>query len=192
MCGLGVVVVRMDRGLSHGAGVGPFSMLREIVGVVLLGALLATPVIKARWPQAEAEALWAYAGTAGLLLLIALPLQVLAIGYVALILAVTSRRSPVASLSLAVGSIVGVAAGLSIYELVNLTGDIGNVLFFIVVAIVFLAGIPAGLAAAWLPRDTEGPAGAGSAGSVRECSRARWPGRSPARCSRSSSCWPCS
>ena len=157
MCGLGVVVVRMDRGLSHGAGVGPFSMLREIVGVVLFCALLATPVIKARWPQAEAEALWAYAGTAGLLLLIALPLQVLAIGYVALILAVTSRRSPVASLSLAVGSIVGVAAGLGIYELVNFTGDIGNVLFFIVVAIMFTAGIPAGLAAAWLPRDTEGP-----------------------------------
>jgi len=157
MCGLGVVVVRMDTRLTHGAGVGPFSMLREIVGVVLFGALLATPIIKARWPQAETEALWAYAGTAGLLLLIALPLQVLAIGYVALILAVTSRRSPVASLSLAVGSIVGVAAGLGIYELVNFTGDLGSVLFFIVVAIMFLAGVPAGLAAAWLPRDTEGP-----------------------------------
>ena len=158
MCGLGVVVVRMDSHLGLGPhGPGPFSMLREIVGVVLFGALLATPIIKARWPQAETEALWAYAGTAGLLLLIALPLQVLAIGYVALILAVTSRRSPVASLSLAVGSIVGVAAGLGIYELAKFTGDLGNAMFFIVVAIVFLAGVPAGLAAAWLPRDTEDP-----------------------------------
>jgi hypothetical protein len=47
-------------------------------------------------------------------------------------------------------AIAGASAGLSIYEVVNATGDIGQILFLIVLAMTFLIAIPAGLGAAWL------------------------------------------
>jgi hypothetical protein len=80
----------------------------------------------------------------------------IAIGYVAGILAVTSRRSPVATASLAAGTISGVAAGLVIRELLLAMGDIGQIGFVIVPAIGFLFAIPPGLAAAWLVPETAG------------------------------------
>jgi hypothetical protein len=81
---------------------------------VLLGAALAARAVgEARWPDAEASAPWALPAIAGLLIFIAVPLQALAIGYVAGILAATSRRSPIANASLAVGAIAGLATGLA-------------------------------------------------------------------------------
>ena len=70
----------------------------------------------------------------GFFALVALPLQILTIGYVAAIFAATSRRSPVATASLAVGAIAGASADLSVHEVVNATGDIGQILFLIVLA----------------------------------------------------------
>ncbi|HEV3293355.1 MAG TPA: hypothetical protein VG123_30620, partial [Streptosporangiaceae bacterium] len=98
VCGLGVAVVRMDSHLGLGPhGPGPFSLPREIAALVLLGAALAARAVgKARWPDAEPSALWAVPGTAGLLIFCVVPLQALAIVYVAGILAVTSARSPAA------------------------------------------------------------------------------------------------
>jgi hypothetical protein len=157
ICGLGMVVVRMDTHLLPGANVGPFSLPREIAGLALLGAVLAAPVVQARWPRVDAETLWSFTAILGVFALVALPLQILTIGYVAGIFAVTSRRSPATTASLAVGAIVGASAGLSIYEVVNATGDIGQILFLIVLAMTFLIAIPAGLAAAWLQPETGEP-----------------------------------
>lgn len=67
------------------------------------------------------------------------------------------RRSPVTTPSLAVGAIARASAGLSIYEVVSASGDIGQILFLIVLAMTFLIAIPAGLAAAWLQPETGEP-----------------------------------
>lgn len=115
VCGLGVAVVRMDSHLGLGPhSPGPFSLLREIIALVLLGAALAAlAVVRARWPVADPSVLWFIAAIAGLLVFFAVPLQALAIVYVAGLLAATSRRSPVTNASLAVGTITGLTAGLA-------------------------------------------------------------------------------
>jgi hypothetical protein len=154
VCGLGVAVVRMDSHLGLGPhGPGPFSLPREIAAVVLVGAGLASlAVFKARWPDAGPGVLWALAGTAGLLVFVAVPLQALAVVYVAAILAATSRRSPVTNASLAAGAIAGLATGLALYEVANAVQSdqyAGLLVLGVVIVLFLLAGL-AGAAAAWL------------------------------------------
>ena len=161
VCGLGTAVVRMDGHLGLGPhGPGPFSLSREIAAVVLAGAALAARAVgKARWPDADPAALWVVPATAGLLIFAAVPLQALAIVYVAGILAATSRRSPATNVSLAAGAIAGLAAGLAaalaVYEL-NTPDDryVGWLILSMVVLTVLLAAL-AGVAAAWTVPDIE-------------------------------------
>jgi hypothetical protein len=127
---------------------------REIIAVVLVGAALAAlAVVKARWPDAGPGVLWAIAGTAGLLVFVAVPLQALAVVYVAAILAATSRRSPVTNVSLAAGAIAGLAVGLAtalaIYEAAGDDRWVALLVLGMVVMLFLLAGL-AGAAAAWL------------------------------------------
>ena len=162
VCGLGVAVVRMDSHLGplvpHGPG--PFSLPREIAALVLLGAALAARAVgKARWPDAEASAPWALPAIAGLLIFVVVPLQALAIVYVAGILAVTSRRSPAANASLAAGAIAGLApglvVGLAVYA--NIPDSYAGLLVLGVLAMMFLLAALAGAAAAWRLSGTEDP-----------------------------------
>jgi hypothetical protein len=163
VCGLGVAVVRMDSHLGLGPhGPGPFSLLREIIALVLLGAALAVlAVARARWPDADPAALWSVAVIAGLLVFFAVPLQALAIVYVAGILAATSRRPPVTNASLAAGTITGLAAGLAaslaIYEEARTTDRYAGPLFLGVITLLFLLAALAGLAGAWLLPGTGDP-----------------------------------
>jgi len=163
VCGLGVAVVRMDSHLGLGPhGPGPFSLPREIIAVVLVGAALAAvAVVKARWPDADPGALWAIAAAAGLLVFFAVPLQALAIVYVAAIFAATSRRSPVTNVSLAAGTITGLATGLvttlAVYEVARTSDRYVSLLFLGVVTMLFLLSGLAGAAAAWLLPGTGDP-----------------------------------
>ena len=163
VCGLGVAVVRMDSHLGLGPhGPGPFSLPREIIALVLLGAALAAlAVVKARWPDADAFALWAIAAAAGLLVFFAVPLQALAIVYVAAILAATSRRSPVTNASLAAGTTTGLATGLvtslAVYEVARTSDRYVGLLFLGVITMLFLLAGLAGAAAAWQLPDTGDP-----------------------------------
>jgi hypothetical protein len=163
VCGLGVAVVRMDSHLGVGRGSpGPFSMLREIIALILVGAALTAPaVIKARWPDAEPSAVWFVAGIAGLFVFVAVPLQALAIVYAAGVLAATSRRAPVTNVSLAVGTTTGLATGLAValavYEVVRTNDRYVSILFLGAVTILFLLAALAGLAAAWLLPGTGDP-----------------------------------
>jgi hypothetical protein len=162
VCGLGVAVVGMDSHLGLGPhGPGPFSLPREIIAVVLVGAALAVlAVVKARWPDADPGVLWAIAAIAGLLMWFAVPLQALAIVYVAAILAATSRRSPVTNVSLAVGTIAGLAVGLAtslaIYEAAGDDRYAGLLVLGVITMLFLLAGL-AGAAAAWLLPGTGDP-----------------------------------
>ena len=161
VCGLGVAVVRMDSHLGLGPhGPGPFSLPREIIAVVLAGAGLASlAVFKARWPDADPGVLWAIAAIAALVVFLAVPLQALAVVYVAAILAATSRRSPVTNASLAAGAIAGLATGLALYEVANAVQSdqyAGLLVLGVVIVLFLLAGL-AGAAAAWLLPGTGDP-----------------------------------
>jgi hypothetical protein len=163
ICGLGVTVVRMDSHLGVGPhSPGPFSLPREIAALVLLGAALAARAVgKARWPDAEASAPWALPAIAGLLIFMAVPLQALAIVYVAGILAATSRRSPAANASLAAGAIAGLAAGLAVAlavdELATPDDRYVGLLVLGMLVLTFLLAALAGVAAAWLLSGTGDP-----------------------------------
>ena len=164
LCGLGMAVVRMDRDIGGGPhGATPFSLPREIVAVVLLGATLAgLRVVRAIWPQLDASTLWAFAGMTGTIVLALVPAQGIAIVYVAAILAATSRRSPVANASLAAGALAGLAAGLlaalAVYELNTPDDRYVDLILFGLFATTFLLGTLAGAAASWLRSGTEDPA----------------------------------
>ena len=167
VCGLGAAVVRMDSHLGPlvgpgPLGPGPFSLPREIAAVVLLGAALAARAVgKARWPDAQPSALWALPAIAGLFMFALLPLQALAIVYVAGILAATSRRSPAANASLAAGTIAGLAAGLAavlaVYGLDTPDDRYVGPLVLGMLVLTFLLAVPAGVAAAWLLPGTGDP-----------------------------------
>ena len=156
VCGLGVAVVRMDSHVAAGPhSPGPFSLPREMIALVMAGAALAAlPVVKARWPDADPGAQWSVAGIAGLLAFVAVPLQTLSVVYVAAVLAATSRRPPVASASLAAGTlaglVTGLAATLAIYELSTPNDRYADLLFLGLCTTLFLLAGLAGAAAAWL------------------------------------------
>ena len=164
VCGLGAAIVRMDRYIHGGPhGPAPFSLSREIAAAVILGAgLVALRVVRARWPQVDAYALWLAVGMTGVIVLVLLPAQGIATTYVAAILAATSRRSLVANGSLAAGAMTGPPAGLAqalaIYGLNTPDDRYVGLLIVIMMAITFLFAVPAGVAAAWLRSGNEDPA----------------------------------
>jgi hypothetical protein len=164
VCGLGAAIVRMDRYIHGGPhGPAPFSLSREIAAAVILGAgLVALRVVRTRWPQVDAYALWISAGMTGVIVLGLLPAQGIAIFYLAAILAATSRRSLVASGPLAAGVMTGLPAGLAqalaIYGLNTPDDRYVSLLIVIMTAITFLFAVPAGVAAAWLRSGNEDPA----------------------------------
>jgi hypothetical protein len=164
VCGLGAAIVRMDRYIHGGPhGPAPFSLSREIAAAVILGAgLVALRVVRARWPQVDAYALWLSAGMTGVIVLGLLPAQGIATFYVVAILAATSRRSLVASGPLAAGAMTGLPAGLAqalaIYGLNTPDDRYVSLLIVLMTAITFLFAVPAGVAAAWLRSGNEDPA----------------------------------
>jgi hypothetical protein len=163
VCGLGAAIVRMDRTVGGGPhGPGPFSLPREIIAAVLLGVVLAAlRVVPARWPQLDAGAVWTFAGMAGAILISIVPAQGIAIVYIAGILAATSRRSLVASASLAAGAVTGLAAGLTTalaaYELSTQDDRYIDLIFLVLFVTTILSGALAGAAASWLRPGTGDP-----------------------------------
>jgi hypothetical protein len=159
MFGLGVVVVRMDSHLQHGANVGPFSVLREIVGLLPIGAALAAalPWTRSRLRTVDTGTLWTFAAIGGGTMLVTLPLQTLSIGYVAAILYATSRRSSVTTVSLFAGTCIGLASGFAIWAVVTALGNNDQGLVLIVAAMAGLLAVPAGLMAAWAVPDAGDP-----------------------------------
>ena len=90
----------------------------------------------------------------GVVVLAIVPAQALAIIYVAGTLAATSRRSPIANASLAVGAMTGLAAGLGSalagYELSTPDDRYVHLIFLSMFAITLLLGTLAGAVAAFV------------------------------------------
>jgi hypothetical protein len=161
ICSLGASLVRLDRDAGSGGvlGSGHFSWPRETTGLALLGVAAAMPrVIRALKPRADTAPVWGAAGVAATAAFAVMPLQLLTILYAAGILAATSRRSPVPSAALAVGTITGAAASMIIYAVLTAKLGLGLGGFLLVSVITFVvAAVPAGVAAAWLLSGIEDP-----------------------------------
>lgn len=163
LCSLGASVVRMDSHLGLGPhGPGPFSLPREIAMAALAGATVATlAMIRSRRPDADVSTLLTVAAMAGVVVFVVLPLQAIALGYAAGVLAATSRRSPIATRSLALAIIGGAVAtagvGLFIYA-GSFSDNYFLLALFAVLAFVFIVSGLAGGAAARLAGDNAGDA----------------------------------
>ena len=158
ICGIGIALVRADRSAGPGGGIGfgGVNWLRAIGGLALLAMLVATPlIIRARRPSVEASTLWGLTGVAGAFVWAILPLQILAVGYVAAILLATSRRFALPSALLVSAAIAGVIAALMMYALLSVGDELGWFFFYILPLIVLVTTAPAGAVCGWQVHGTE-------------------------------------
>lgn len=162
ICGLGLMLLRMDRHLNARANIGPFNLPREIIAVALAAAALAVPaMIKARRPEIDPITLTSVRLLIAVLLLIAVPFQLLTVIYAAGIFAATSARAPLARATLLAGAAAGVAAALVADLAIYAMGGNDNYAFLALIGILagqFLFAGVAGLTAARRVHATGEPA----------------------------------
>jgi hypothetical protein len=150
------------------AAAGAWSWALETVAVALIAACLAAVwVVPAWWPRARPMLVaWCAVPVALVLFFTLAPLQVLIAVYVAGILAVTSRRSPVTPATLAISAGTGVGGGLLIVALWNPLHSNGPgqstaprpiLLFMLLVGVTGAGTVAAGKIAAWRAARTNGP-----------------------------------
>jgi hypothetical protein len=154
ICVLGLLLVHNDAQAKGGLGNGRFNPVEEFCGLAVLAAAAIAPfVIRARWPQAGREAYWCVEACAAVTALVLIPLQTIAVGTLALVLAATSRRSPVRPTTLVAGIVGGLPNCLIIYGLFKLAPGPWPFLWLLFLGSLFCT-VLAGAGAAWLVRDT--------------------------------------
>ena len=165
ICGMGVAIVHIDRhGGVHGVvGTGGFSWVREACGLIILIAAVAVPLaLKARRPQTEPEVLAFVAVVGGVIALVVVPIQAFVVGFAVLVLAATSRRSPIAPATWVIALIASLPMAAAALTLPFIFGNLYSAIF--VVALIALAlGVAAGASAARQVPGTGHPDGMRSA-----------------------------
>ena len=158
VCGMGITLVHVDRTAGQGGGIGEggFNWMRNVGGLVLLGVLVAVPlIIKAKRPNVEASTLWSLTAIFGAVVWAVLPLQMLVVGYVAAILLATSRRFALPNAALVAGAVAGVVAGVIDYALISIPADLGLLYVGIALIITLVTAVPAGAVCGWRVPGTE-------------------------------------
>jgi MFS family permease len=165
VCGLGLALLRVDRHhtINEVLGNGHINWLREAGGLAALSALVTVPfLVLARRPQTDRSSLALVTAGLAVLAFILAPLQVLIIGYVALVLAATGRRSPVIPAALGAGSLAGLLLVPATYGIWwAWPSSAENLYYFLlpIMAVFALTAFPAGQVAAWQVHRTWSPAG---------------------------------
>jgi hypothetical protein len=152
ICSMGLAIVHVDShaGINGVVGSGQFSWLREIVGLaVLIAAIAAPPVLRARRPRTAPEESWVIVAIAAIAALLIVPIQAFAVGTAAVILAATSRRSPVTTATWTTGLIASLPIALAACVLPFSMGNLYNAMF-VVALVAAAAGTCAGMAASRL------------------------------------------
>jgi hypothetical protein len=134
-------------GINNVVGSGPFSWVREAIGLVILVAAVAAPaILRARRPQTETHVLWLIAALAGSAALIVVPVQAFVAGVAVLVFGATARRSPLTPAIWTAGLIASLptaAAAITLpFALNNLIGPM------LLVALVAMAAASCASAAA--------------------------------------------
>jgi hypothetical protein len=159
ICCLGADLLRVDHhsGIISVLGSGKINWVQEAIGLTVLIAGVAAPLIlKARRPQTEREVLWGIVAGAAATALVIVPIQTLVLGYVAMVFAATSRRSPVSTATLIVGVIAGLPTAGVLCALLFVPGNLLGLLAIATMAALLIAGF-AGAAAARLVTGIEDP-----------------------------------
>ena len=159
ICSMGLGIVHVDRhaGIHGVVGSGQFSWLRETAGLAILIAGIAVPlVLRARRPPIEPGVYCLIVATAGFAALIVVPIQAIAVGFAAVILAATSRRSPVTVATWTTGLIAGVPTAAAACVLPFSLGNLYSAIF-IVALIATTIGGSAGAVAARLVTEARNP-----------------------------------
>lgn len=158
ICAMGLAIVRTDRhaGINGAVGSGQFNWLREVAGLAILIAAIAVPlVLKARRPNTTPEVYFLIV-LAVVLAFVVVPIQAFAVGSAAIVLAATSRRSPVTAATWATGLIASLptaaAACVLPFSLGNLYGAV-----FVAAIVAAAMGGGAGAMAARLVAETGNP-----------------------------------
>jgi hypothetical protein len=163
MCGAGIWLVTTDRrsDLDNVIGSGHFSWVQQTLGLSLICATLAAPQIaRARWPRADVATVRTIIVMMAVVALLLAPFQTVAVGYIAAVLAATTRRSPVTPAALSAGALAGLAAGSAIYGIFAIrVGESFDVLLMLVVApaVAAILTIPAAAVAARRLAELEDP-----------------------------------
>jgi hypothetical protein len=159
ICGMGLSIVRADRqaGFNGAVGTGQLSWPREAAGLAILVAAIAAPLIlRARRPRTSPETYVVILTILGMAALFVAPIQAFAVGCAAMVLAATSRRSPVTAATWTTGLIASLPTAAAACVLPFTIGKLFTAVF-IVAVVAAAAGGGAGAVAARLVIGTGNP-----------------------------------
>jgi hypothetical protein len=151
ICCMGLALVRGDRhaGINGVIGSGSVNWLREAAGLAALstGAAVLLIIVMARRPKTQHPRLWGVVlGTAALALAL-VPFQAIVVGYAALIFAATSRRSPLAPATLAIGVIAGLPPAVIYFAVTFASGNLYSGMLAVGLVVLLVAGAAGAVAA---------------------------------------------
>ncbi len=160
ICAMGLAIVHIDRhaGINSVVGSGAFSWVREAIGLAILVAAVAAPaIVRARRPQTEIHVLWLIAALAGSAALIVVPVQAFVAGVAVLVFGATARRSPLSPATWIPGLIASLPTAAAAITFPFAVGKLVSAM--LLVAIVAMAAAScAGAAAARQVTDAGNPA----------------------------------
>ena len=159
ICCMGLGIVHADRhaGINGAVGSGQFSWPREAAGLAVLIAAVATPlVLRARRPRTGPEAYCLIVTIGVIAALFIAPIQAFAVGFAAIVLAATSRWSPITAPTWAVGLVASLPTAAAACLLPFATGNLFSAIF-VVGLVATAAGGGAGVLAARLVTSAENP-----------------------------------
>ena len=154
ICGMGVAIVHNDRhgGFNGVVGTGAFSWERQTCGLLVLVAAVAVPlVLQARRPQTETEVLAGVVVIGGLVALLVVPIQAFVVGFAVLVLAATSRRSPIAPATWVIALVASLPMAAAALALPFTFGDLYSAIFIVALIALALSAVAGALAARQVP-----------------------------------------
>jgi hypothetical protein len=132
--GLGIVHADRHAGFNGAVGSGQFSWLRETAGLAILIAGIAAPlVLRARRPAIEPEACCVIVMIAGIAALVIASIQAFVVSVAAVILAATSRRSPVTAATWTTGLIASLPTAVAACVLPFSLGNLYSAMLIVAV-----------------------------------------------------------
>jgi hypothetical protein len=150
ICSLGLGILHIDRyaGINGVVGSGQTSWLREAAGLAILIAGIATPlVLRARRPITKPVTYCVIVAAAGIVALGIVPMQAFVVGLAAVILAATSRRSPITVATWTTGLVASLPTAASAIVLPFSFGNLYTAMLIVPLVAIAIGGCAGAVAA---------------------------------------------